>query len=241
MVVNLHGEKTELFQPPIGAGEIGNIDLYVMAVVRLLRRIGLAEVPVLFLAHLHTGLADVRARDHGRECAHHLAIETDDALRRAGTDVELDIGHAQHDAAEAALVRRMHVDAVAPWAGGLNAVVAFAEVKLRFLQRLAQVYQALEQRGAVRHHQSGDAAQHVRLAGWQMELAHPDIDPHVAGACIEKGIAREAETADVVMRRQVLVANANVDVPEIDDVAEILTRAVVLLVCHGASFPTAEY
>ena len=74
-----------------------------------------------------------------------------------------------------------------------------------------------------------------------MELAHPDIDPHVAGAGIEKGIAREAETADVVMRRQVLVANANVDVPEIDDVAEILTRAVVLLVCHGASFPTAEY
>jgi hypothetical protein len=56
-----------------------------------------------------------------------------------------------------------------------------------------------------------------------MELAHPDIDPHVAGAGIEKRIAREAETADVVMRREVLVVNANVDVPEIDDVAEILT------------------
>src|SRR2546430_5305690 len=28
VVVNLHGEKTELFQPPIGAGEIGSIDVY---------------------------------------------------------------------------------------------------------------------------------------------------------------------------------------------------------------------
>src|SRR6516225_1026337 len=66
-----------------------------------------------------------------------------------------------------------------------------------------------------------------------MELAHPDIDPHVAGASVEKGITREAETGDVVVRRQVLVADADIDVPEIDDVAEILGRAIVLLVCHG--------
>src|SRR5215467_5543840 len=66
-----------------------------------------------------------------------------------------------------------------------------------------------------------------------MELAHPDIDPHVAGAGVEKGIAREAETGDVIMRRQVLVADADIDVPEIDDVAQILGRAIVLLVGHG--------
>ena len=137
MVVDLHGEKTELFQPPMRAGEIGDVNLYVMAVVRLLRRVGLAEVAVLFLTHLHAGLADVRGRRHGRERAHHLAIETGDALRRARTDVELDIGHAQHDAAEAALVRRMHGDAVAPGACGFDAVIAFAEVELRSLQRLA--------------------------------------------------------------------------------------------------------
>jgi len=100
--------------------------------------------------------------------------------------------------------------------------------------RLTRLGQAIEQHGAVRDNQSGDAAQHIRLPGRQMELAYPDIDPHVASARIEKGVAREAETGDVVMRRQMLVADANVHVPEIDDVAEILRRAVELLVCHGA-------
>jgi len=60
--VNLHGEEPELFQPPMGGRRNGDVDLYVVAVIRLLRRVGLAELPVLFLAHLHAGLADVRAR-----------------------------------------------------------------------------------------------------------------------------------------------------------------------------------
>src|SRR5262245_19089146 len=242
VIVDLGGEQAELFQPPIGYREIRDVDLRVVPVIGLLGLVGLAEVPVLLLAHLHAGLADVCALDHGRERAHDVAIETRDAVRRAGTDVELDIGHPQHDAAEAGLVRRMNVDAVAPGADRLHAVVAFAEVEFRSFQRLAHLRQALEQRGAVRHDQAGDAAQHVGLPSRQMELAHPDIDPHVAGAGVEKGIAREAETSDVVVRRQVLVADADIDVPEMDDVAEILGRAIVLLVCHGRySSPTAEY
>src|SRR4029453_6577600 len=67
-----------------------------------------------------------------------------------------------------------------------------------------------------------------------MELAYPDIDPHVASARIEKGVAREAKTGDVVMRRQVLVADANVHVTEIENVTKILRGAVVLFVGHGA-------
>src|SRR6266404_4416295 len=236
------GEQAELFQPPIGTREIRDVDLRVVPVIRLLGLVGFAEVPVLLLAHLHAGFADVCALDHGRERAHDVAIETRDAVRRAGTNVELDVGHPQHDAAEAGLVWRMNVDAVAPGADGLDAVVAFAEVEFRSFQRLAHLRQALEQRGAIRHDYPGDATQHVGLPSRQMELAHPDIDPHVAGAGVEKGIAREAETSDVVVRRQGLIADADIDVPKIDEVAEILGRAIVLLVCHGRySSPTAEY
>jgi hypothetical protein len=66
-----------------------------------------------------------------------------------------------------------------------------------------------------------------------MELAHSNIDPHVAGARIEKGIAGKAEPGDVVVRRQVLIADADVDMAEIDDIAEIcLDRS--LFFCHGA-------
>src|SRR5262249_22823323 len=72
------------------------------------------------------------------------------------------------------------------------------------------------------------------LARRQMELAHSDIDPHVAGASVEKGIARETEAGDVILRRQALVADADIDVPEIDDIAEILRRPIVLFFCHGA-------
>ena len=56
-----------------------------------------------------------------------------------------------------------------------------------------------------------------------MELAHADIDPHQARAGIEKWIAGQAQPGDVVVRGQVLIGDADVDVPEIDDVAEILT------------------
>src|SRR5262249_15875171 len=198
------------------------------------RRVGLAEIPVLSLAHLHAGFRCVCVLDYRRERAHYLAIEAPDALSRARTHVERDIRHAQHDAAEAALIRRMHVDAITPRANGLDAVVAFPEIELGSLQRLAQLRQTAKQRGAVRDDQAGDAAQHVGLAGRQMELAHSDIDPHVAGASVEKGIARKTEAGDVILRCQTLVADADIDVPEIDDIAEILRRPVVLFFCHGA-------
>jgi len=127
----------------------------------------------------------------------------------------------------------MHVDAVAPGAHGLDAVVAFAEVELGSLQRLAHLRQAVEQRGAVGHDEPGGAAQHVGSAGRQVELAHPDIDPHQPGAGVEEGIAGQPEAGDVIVRRQLLVGDADVDVPEIDDVAEVLAGAIVLLVGHG--------
>src|SRR5262249_39092241 len=112
----------------------------------------------------------------------------------------------------------------------------------RSFQRLAHLRQALEQRGAVRRDQPGNPAQHVRPPGRQMELAYADIDPHVAGASIEEGDAGEAETGDVGMGRQVLVADADIDVPEMAELAGILVRGVELLVCHGPyPPPTAEY
>src|SRR5262245_49301531 len=233
VVVDLRRQQAELLEPLIGSGEVRDVDLRMVAVIRLLGRLGLAEVPVLFLAHLHPRLAAAAVLDHGGERAHDLAVEARDALRRARPHVELDIGHAEHDAAEAALVGRVDVDAVAPGADGLHAIVAFAEVEFRSFQRLAHLAQAIEQGGAIGHDQAGDAAQHVGLPGGQVELAHADIDPHQATAGVEEGIAGEAEAGDVIMRRQVRVADADVDVPEIDDVAQILGRAIVLLVGHG--------
>src|ERR1700730_1163744 len=59
VIVDLGGEKAELFQPPIGTREIRNVDLRVVRIMGLLGLVGLAEVPVLLLAHLHAGLVEV--------------------------------------------------------------------------------------------------------------------------------------------------------------------------------------
>ena len=57
---------------------------------------------------------------------------------------------------------------------------------------------------------------------------------HISRApVLRKGSRVRPEPGDVIMGGQVLVGDADVDVPEIDDVAEVLGRAVVLLVCHG--------
>ena len=126
----------------------------------------------------------------------------------------------------------MHGDAIAPRADGLDAVIAFAELEFGAFERLLHPLEPVEQGFAIRHHQADDAAQHVGLAHRQVELAHADIDPHVAGAGVEKRIARIAEPGDVKMRRQVLVVDADIDVADADDIADILGGAVVLLLWH---------
>jgi len=65
-----------------------------------------------------------------------------------------------------------------------------------------------------------------------VELAHADIDPHIAGAGIEERIARQSEPTDIVVRGDVLIADANINVTEIDDIADILCGTIVLFVLH---------
>ena len=159
---------------------------------------------------------------------HHLGIEPRDTFRRAGAYIEADIGHAELDAAEALHVGFVDVDAVAPWADRLDAVVALAEIEFGIGERLAHALKPLQERRAVRDNQADNAAHLIGLAHRQMELAHADIDPHIAGAGIEERIARQAEPGDVKMRGEMLIADADIDVAEIDDVADVLRGAVVV-------------
>src|SRR5947199_5389 len=47
VLVDFQCDEAELVETSIGTGEICDVDLSVVAIVRLLRRIGLAEMPVL--------------------------------------------------------------------------------------------------------------------------------------------------------------------------------------------------
>ncbi len=126
------------------------------------------------------------------------------------------------------------MDAVAPGRDGLDAIIAFAEIEARPRERLAHAGKPLQQGRAIGQHQARDPAQDLAAAGRQMELALPDIDPHIVGAGADEGVAGEAEPGHVEERGQALLGHGGVDVAETDDVADILDRAIVATLFHGA-------
>ena len=76
------------------------------------------------------------------------------------------------------------------------------------------------------------AAQYLRCAGRQMKLAATDIDPHVVVGRHQIGIARQSEAGHVEQRRQTLIRHLNVDMFEMDRVAEVFSGAIEF-VMHG--------
>src|SRR5262249_32771843 len=220
VIVAFLRDQPELVEPPVRSGKIRDVDLHVMSVVRPFRRVGLAEIKILFLANLHAHLRTRAVFDDvgGRE--QHLPIKPRDARCGARPDLETDIGHAKLNPAKTLRIGRMHMDAVAPRTNRLDAIVAFAEVDFGLGQRLTYAREAFEQGAAIGHHQSRHSAQDLRCSHRQMELAHADIDPHIAGAGIEERVARQSKSTDIEVRCDVLIADANIDVTEIDDIAD---------------------
>ncbi len=164
-----------------------------------------------------------------------LAVEFDDAVGRSARHVELHVGHAEPHLAKAR-ARRVAADAIAPRAGRLDVVVMLLEAEAGSVQRLAHGGQAAHQRLPVRNDQPRVAAQHLRLAGRQVELAAADVDPHVADAGHQVGVARQAQAGHVKQRCELLVGHAGVDVLEGNDIADVLDAAVVL----GQGFDPSE-
>ena len=92
--------------------------------------------------------------------------------------------------------------------------------------------QSIEQRLAPGDDERGIATQHLRFAARQVELAAADIDPHVVVGRHQIGIARQAEAGNVKQRRQTLVRYLDVDVFEMNRIAEVFSGAVKFML-HG--------
>ena len=165
-----------------------------------------------------------------------MLIELGDALRGADRHVELDIGNAERDAAEALRVGLVQADGVAPGAGGLDVIVVLGESEFGAVEPRLDVGEPRQQRLAAFDDDAGLAAQHLRLAGRQMELAAADIHPHVVVHHHQIRIAGEAEARAVEQLRDPLIRDRDVDVLEVDGIAEVLGGAVEGLLhrVHGA-------
>src|SRR5664279_5663478 len=88
-------------------------------------RIGLAELQILVLADLHPRHHAVAVLEFSGD-SRDLGIEAANAFGGPDGYVELDIGNAEGDAAEALCVRLIAAHAIAPWTDRLDIVVVLA-------------------------------------------------------------------------------------------------------------------
>src|SRR5262245_62018306 len=136
VLIVLAVDEAALVQPPVRTGEVRNVDLDMMLVEVGQGLVGLAEQQLLVLADLDARDRAVAVRDLGWR-ADHLRIEAGDAFGAADRDVELDIGEAKRDAAEARGVGLVAADAIAPGAGGFDVIVVLGEGEARAVELLA--------------------------------------------------------------------------------------------------------
>ena len=205
ILIALFGHQTAIEQFPVRSGEIADIDLDVVPVIGRYLRLGLAEDQLLSMADRDPRRRRITCLVDARDRTEDLGVEPGDTLGGAGRN------------------------AIAPRTGRLDVIVVLGESELRALERLAHIAEPSQQRLAIGHDQADLAAQPLRLACDQVELAAADIHPHVVDAGHQVGVARQPEPADVEQRRLDLVFDLQVDVLQADDVAEILGAAIVLL------------
>jgi hypothetical protein len=215
----------------VGAGEIRDVHLHVMAVELRLRTVGLAKLHVLVLAHLDAGERAIAVL-HLRRRSHDGRIEIRNAPGGADRHVELHIRYPERNTPEARRVRLMAAHAIAPRTDRLDVIIVLGKAEFRAVEFRAHLGQAIQQCIAARDHQSGMAAHHLRRSGRQMKLAAPGIDPHVGVGDHQVRIARQPEPDRVEQLRQPLVRHLHVDVLEVDGVAEVLGGAVEVRL-HG--------
>src|SRR5271166_897115 len=165
-------------------------------------------------------------------CVEDLAVEPGNAVSSALRHGELDVGHAEIDRTKPLLIWLVEAELIAPRAGRLDIGVVLLAVEfgvrklfLGFTETLAQFLERWD-------NEANMAAQHIRLAGRQMELTIADIDPHVVGAGEHERVAGQAKRGQIKLLRQPLIVDSEIDVFETYEVAEILGGAVIELLRH---------
>ena len=133
-------------------------------------------------------------------------------------------------------LRRVGANGVAPWTGHGDVIAFLFPVELGAREQSRDRVQATLQVVKVRHDDADVAAPLLRRALRQVKLLRASVDPHVAGAEIDVGIARKAESADVEQGRDLLIRHREVDVLHVEHIADVLFASIELFrFSHGIS------
>src|SRR5712664_4000790 len=224
-------DQVALRQPAVRTGEVRDVHLDMVAVVIRLRPIGLAELQMLVLAHLHTRYGTIAVLELGGH-PHDLWIERANALCGPDRYIELDIGNAECNTPKARGVRLVAAHAIAPWTSRLDMVVMLAERECGTVEFFGDRREPVEQSLTARDDDPGMAPQYLRVATRQMKLAPANIDPHIGVRHHQVWVAGKAEPGDIKQCGQALVGHLYIDVFEVDRVAKIFGGAIELLM-HG--------
>ena len=133
---------------------------------------------------------------------------------------------AEFERAQRLGVGFVDAEMVAPRARHRDVIVFLLERELRRCQHRLHPRESRQKRRAIRHHDADCTAKFLRLSDRQVKLRAAGIDPHVLRAGHQVRIAREPERRNVELRRDDLIGDAEIDVLEVSDVADILGRAV---------------
>ena len=226
VLAGLPRDEPAVEQATVRPREVGDVDGDVVAVPGGLRLGRLPEHEGLDAAHPHPGrhpgavVADARGRTHeGR-------VEPRHPGRVARRHREFHVRHAQDHIAELG-GGRVAAKTVAPRAGHHDGLPLDLVGEPRPPERGADGVEPLRQLARVGHDEAGHPAQHLGLAGRQVELLPADVHPHVVHAHHEVGVAGEAHAHDPEDGGELLIGHPHVDVLERHDVAHVLPAAVV--------------
>src|ERR1700722_1612055 len=226
MLVALFEDQPALQQLLIRPREVRHIDLHMMTVVRRQRLVGLAKNQVLPDPDSDPCIASTVILDDLRRRAHDLLIEAPDTIGGLGRHVKFHVADAECNRAKALAVGLITSDAVAPRTGRLDILVVLLKVEARAVEKFAHFAQALHQRLPIRNHDANAPAHYLRFPAGKMELAAPDVDPHIDGAGHQEWIARQPKPGDVENRRDLLIGHGHIDVFEGDYIAEVFGGTV---------------
>jgi len=118
---------------------------------------------------------------------------TGDAVGRARTESECDVGHGQKQCGRSGSVGLMNMDAIAQGQTVSTPSLLSRKSNLVPSSGLASLRQALSSAAVGKHEPVDAGAARAGCPIAKVELRHSDIDQHQAGRGVEKGIAGEAQ------------------------------------------------
>src|SRR3990172_13217955 len=232
MVSHMFHDAAVALEEAVGPGEVGHVNRDVVAVVRSYLLIHFAEPEPLIASSGHTRCRETVLGTQRRGGTHHFLVKAGNPSGRAGLNPKFNVRNAEDHIAEA---RRgsMAAKTVAPWADDRNMVGLTGPGEASGSETFFHGLQSALQKVKVRQDHADMARDPLGISALQMELLLAHVDPHVLRPHREVRVVGESQPDDIEESCYGLVGDAQIDVLERYDVADVFL-AIIARPAHRA-------